>query len=208
MLLGLLLLLRLAGATIRCASVSFSKRVITATANGAHSDYALDVDGDGDVDALSGSYRDDTVAWYENDGSQSFDGDGDVDVLSASAKDDTVAWYESDGSQSFTERVITTLADYARSAFAIDVDGDGDVDVLSASASDDTVAWYEHDGSQSFTKHVITDSADYAISVFAIDVDGDGDVTAVDADRLLRAEVGRALELLATEPLARRHLCS
>ena len=72
MLLGLLLLLRLAGATIRCASVSFSKRVITATANGAHSDYALDVDGDGDVDALSGSYRDDTVAWYENDGSQSF----------------------------------------------------------------------------------------------------------------------------------------
>ena len=43
MLLGLLLLLRLAGAgaTIRCASVSFSERVITATANGAHSDYAL-----------------------------------------------------------------------------------------------------------------------------------------------------------------------
>ena len=43
MLLGLLLLLRLAGAgaTIRCASVSFSARVITATANGAHSDYAL-----------------------------------------------------------------------------------------------------------------------------------------------------------------------
>ena len=71
------------------------------------------------------------------------DGDGDVDALSASQTDDTVAWYENDGSQSFTEHIITTLAGYARSVFAIDVDGDGDVDALSASQNDDTVAWYE-----------------------------------------------------------------
>ena len=77
------------------------------------------------------------------------DGDGDVDVLSASYFQDTIAWYENDGSESFTERDITALADYAWSVFAIDVDGDGDVDVLSASKSDNTVAWYENDGSQS-----------------------------------------------------------
>ena len=41
------------------------------------------------------------------------DGDGDIDVLSASQNDDKIAWYENDGSQSFTERVISTNADAA-----------------------------------------------------------------------------------------------
>ena len=63
------------------------------------------------------------------------DGDGDVDVLSASQYDDTIAWYEnldgSGGSWSYHE--ISTAADGARSVFGIDLDGDGDVDVLSAS---------------------------------------------------------------------------
>ncbi|KAH8076140.1 endonuclease [Aureococcus anophagefferens] len=164
------------------ASVSFSERVITNSADGAVSVFALDVDGDGAVNVLSASYNADTVAWYENDASQSFtervitdsfdgaysvfaidvDGDGDVDALSASYSHDTVAWYENDGSQSFTERVITTLADGAFSVFAIDVDGDGDVDALSASYNADTVAWYENDASQSFTERVITDSFDGA----------------------------------------------
>ena len=72
------------------------------------------------------------------------DGDGDIDVLSASAYDDKIAWYENDGSQSFTERVISTNADAAISVYAIDVDGDGDIDVLSASYNDDKIAWYEN----------------------------------------------------------------
>ena len=61
------------------------------------------------------------------------DGDGDLDVLSASAYDDKIAWYENDGSQSFTPHTISTAADGAVSVFAADVDGDGDLDVLSAS---------------------------------------------------------------------------
>ncbi|MEZ6124281.1 MAG: VCBS repeat-containing protein [Planctomycetaceae bacterium] len=71
------------------------------------------------------------------------DGDGDLDILSASSRDDTIAWYENDGNQVFTKRVISTAADGAYSVFAADVDGDGDLDVLSASYSDDTIAWYE-----------------------------------------------------------------
>ena len=110
-----------------CASVSFSERVVTDSAGGAMSVFAIDVDGDGDVDALSASFSDDTVAWHEND-----------------------------GAQSFTERVITNAADWAHSVFAIDVDGDGDVDALSASLRDDTVAWYENDGSQSFSVRTVT----------------------------------------------------
>ena len=30
---------------------------------------AGDIDGDGDIDLVSGSFNDDTIAWYENDGS-------------------------------------------------------------------------------------------------------------------------------------------
>ncbi|KAH8049963.1 hypothetical protein JL721_11537 [Aureococcus anophagefferens] len=183
---------------------AFTEHVITALADGALEVFAIDVDGDGDTDALSANWNDNTVAWYENDGSQSFservistlavdgvrgvfaidvDGDGDVDALSTLQNEDTVAWYENDGAQSFTERIISDTADGALSPFAIDVDGDGDLDPLSASYNDDTVAWYENDGSQSFTKRIITDSANYVYSVFAIDVDGDGNVDVLSASR-------------------------
>ena len=97
--------------TVSCTSVAFSERVITTLANGAFCVFAIDVDGDGDVDALSASMADGTIAWYEND-----------------------------GSESFTKHAISNAADGAYTAFAIDVDGDGDVDALSASDQDDTVA--------------------------------------------------------------------
>ncbi|NOX36420.1 MAG: T9SS type A sorting domain-containing protein [Calditrichaeota bacterium] len=74
------------------------------------------------------------------------DGDGDVDVLSASTRDDKIAWYENDGQANFTEHVISDSVDGARSVYATDVDGDGDVDVLSASSKDHKIAWYENVG--------------------------------------------------------------
>ena len=63
-------------------------------------------------------------------------------TLVAGALGDEVSSTVNCASVAFSERIITTLADYARSVFAIDVDGDGDVDALSASAVDDTIAWY------------------------------------------------------------------
>ena len=102
-------------------------------------------------------------------------------MLAAAKSDDTGAWYENDGSQSFTERIITALANSPYSVFGIDVDGDGDIDVLAAVNSGDTVAWYENDGSESFAERSIDDDADGPVSVFAIDVDGDGDVDALAA---------------------------
>jgi hypothetical protein len=184
-----------------------SQQVISTLANQPTSIFATDLDGDGDLDAISASYVDDEIAWYENlDGAGSFgtqqlissladgarsvfavdvDGDGDADVLSASELDDEIAWYENlDGAGSFgSQQVISTLANAAWAVFAADVDGDGDVDVLSASASDSKIAWYENlDGAGSFgAQQVISTLASGATSVFATDVDGDGDTDVLSA---------------------------
>ncbi|MFK7772199.1 MAG: Ig-like domain-containing protein [Saprospiraceae bacterium] len=178
---------------------NFTEQIISNTAGGAASVYAIDVDGDTDV--LSASLNDDTIAWYENDGSENFteriisssangaafvyaidvDGDGDIDVLGAHQNSSEIAWYENDGSENFTEQVISTTANTATSVYALDVDADGDIDILSSSFNDDKIAWYENDGSENFTERVISSTANGARSVYATDVDGDGDIDVLSA---------------------------
>ena len=179
--------------------IQFETHIISNDADGAQSVFAIDIDGDEDIDVLSASENDGKIAWYENDGNESFtahtiitdagwgysvfaldvDGDEDIDVISASG--DRIAWYENDGNENFTTHRITTFADGALSVFALDVDGDEDIDVLSASWFDAKIAWYENDGEENFTAHTISTNADGAYSVFAIDVDGDEDIDVLSA---------------------------
>ena len=177
------------------------QQIISNLADSPRSVFAADLDGDGDPDVLSASFRDDEVAWYENidgagtfgvqqiisnlaDGAQSvfaadLDGDGDPDVLSASGNDDTVAWFENtDGAGTFGAlQVISTEGDGAISVFAADLDGDGDLDVVSASGWDDEISWFENtDGAGTFgAQQIIHAPADGAFSAIAADLDGDGD---------------------------------
>jgi flagellar hook assembly protein FlgD len=51
---------------------TFTEQAISISADGAFTVYVADVDGDGDMDVLSASLNDDKIAWYENDGSESF----------------------------------------------------------------------------------------------------------------------------------------
>ena len=98
---------------------TFTERIISTTHLQPRSVFAADVDRDGDLDVLSASLADDTIAWHENLG-------GSPPV--------------------FVPHAISVTADGAGSVYAADVNHDGDVDVLSASATDDTIAWYENDG--------------------------------------------------------------
>ncbi len=96
----------------------FTTRLVTTTADFATGVYGADLDGDADVDLLSSSFFDDTVAWYENDGAIP---------------------------PSWTRHIVSTSADGARSVFAADLDEDGDIDVLSASQNNAQVVWHVND---------------------------------------------------------------
>jgi hypothetical protein len=187
---------------------AFTDHLISSLAAGALDVFAIDLDGDGDIDVLSASQGDagsgGKLAWYENtDGAGTFgsqqvvssanglsgvfatdmDRDGDVDLLSTASSDNTVAWHENDGSQNFTEHAISTVASGATSVYASDLDHDGDVDVLSASQADDKVAWYESNGASTptFTEHVITQDPDGA-GLLQGDADQADTVFAADMD--------------------------
>ena len=98
---------------------SWTATDIATNAQGAYSVFAADMDGDGDMDILSASCNDNTIAWYENNNG------------------DASSWTATD---------IATSADGAWDVYAADMDGDGDMDIVSASANDDTIAWYENNG--------------------------------------------------------------
>jgi len=169
---------------------SIIAHTISDSAHEARSVSAADIDGDGDMDVLAGHNN---IAWYENDGSESFtthtistsaassiyavdlDGDGDMDVVGSS--DGSVAWYENDGSGNFATHTICNHYWHRgfTSVYALDVDKDEDMDVVTASSSpNNKIMWYENDGSQYFNHHVISDSVRDARFVSAGDVDGDG----------------------------------
>ncbi|MCA9257975.1 MAG: VCBS repeat-containing protein [Planctomycetales bacterium] len=180
---------------------SFSRVLITNQVNDGRTSQAGDIDGDGDLDVVTGGAVDDTVAWFENlDGTGTFgprrvitsnadlvervvvfdlDNDGDADVVSASSEDDTIAWYENDGdpeNPAFTTHVISTAADGASAVQVADLDADGDYDVLSSSSQDGKIAWYENDGSETFSERVLAPNIGMASSVLAVDLDQDGDL--------------------------------
>ena len=85
---------------------SFSAANIFTNIDGAWAVSLKDLDNDGDLDIISGSFLDDAIYWHENNG----------------AADPT-----------FNSTNITTVADGIRFVHAVDLDLDGDQDVLSAS---------------------------------------------------------------------------
>ncbi|WP_410006680.1 T9SS type A sorting domain-containing protein [Aequorivita nionensis] len=187
-----------------------SLKSINGGADGASCVIAEDLDGDGDLDAISAADLSNTIAWYENtDGQGDFsnakiidntigsprfvmsadmDGDGDLDVLGNGSSPLIAYWMENmDGQGTFgTRHVITDSGAYLNVVFAADVDNDGDMDVFSASPADKEVAWYENlDGLGNFgSKNSITSTLIDAWTVFVADLDNDGDndVLATNAD--------------------------
>ncbi|KAH8057441.1 hypothetical protein JL720_14166 [Aureococcus anophagefferens] len=71
------------------------------------------------------------------------DGDGDIDVVGASRKDE-IPWYENDGAMGFGEHMVSTTAVGVRYSIVADMDSDADLDVVAALAGRDCTVWYEN----------------------------------------------------------------
>jgi hypothetical protein len=74
------------------------------------------------------------------------DDDGDIDVLSASRNDDTIAWYANDGSGSFSTQIISNTFDDARTVTTVDIDADGDLDVVAGGNGASSISLFLNDG--------------------------------------------------------------
>jgi len=167
-----------------------------------------DIDGDGDIDIITGSSFDDRVAWFENTDGQGtfgaqqiignnvnniaslftgdFDNDGDIDVVTtATYTNFELAWFENlDGMGNFgSEQVISALGSSwtAKSVYANDFDGDGDLDILASFST--AIFWFENlDGLGTFGPEIlISNEVEDARSIYSADVDSDGDMDVLSA---------------------------
>lgn len=177
---------------------------ITVSARGPWMVHTADIDGDGDLDVLTASRLDDTIAWYANNGAGSFsegvaisigangamdvfaadlDGDDDLDVLSASQTDGRIVWYENlDAAGTFGPGTDIAVLYRPNAVIAADLDGDDDMDVVAPSSGDGRILWFENlDGSGTFSggKEIVDDLL--PLHVIAADIDGDGDLDLVAA---------------------------
>lgn len=165
-----------------------------------------DLDRDGDLDLVAASFDDDTVAWYENDGTPvdggwtkrvvsngaggatdvvvaDFDRDGDLDLAGTQYNDYQVGWYRNEGGSppTFTPFFVDdpTLGG-PRALVAFDLDRDGDLDLAATMETADSLVWYDNDGTPAdgqWTRHLLDDNQiDAPRELAAADLDADGDL--------------------------------
>jgi hypothetical protein len=184
--------------------VPWTFRLVFGPVNGAIGLDLADMDNDGDLDIVAGSFTDGEVMWlqnWENYGFPwekipiasgiggayelevvDFDVDGDLDVVTAARTDNEVVWIERD-LDVWTTRIVATDFDGARSACSVDLDDDGDLDIVAAAEFSDQVAWRENTSLHRIAFFPLEDGPTSAppgvTSLVTADLDGDGDLDLV-----------------------------
>lgn len=178
-----------------------SKEQVVSTA-AAVSVVLVDMDLDGDPDAVFCGYTSRLVGWQENDGGswtnthtisqggtvkptdvfcEDLNGDNLPDVLCASQGDNRLVWFQNlgGGAWSLAHEIDSQLVG-AFSVFAADFDSDGDVDVL-ACGRNGFLNWYENQGSGNFGAGEAVATGSESRNAIAADLDGDFDLDVLSA---------------------------
>ncbi len=173
----------------------------------------VDIDGDGDLDYVTGDFAADDIQWAENDNGSfpaastqliasapntrciaaaDFTGDGLVDVIACNASVVHLDLWTNDGALGFTRSNIDTSSRPYTLATA-DVDGDGDLDTVHGSTNPDYLGVSMNQGDGTFVNQELPLPTGVGAREVAFgDLDGDGqiDVAAVGNDGVLYVSYG------------------
>lgn len=162
--------------------------------------YAADLNEDGNVDVISTSEEDNTIAWYENLGDGRFSSpniltseasepndlfvadltnNGSLDVIFTD--NDEAGWFENESGTFSEKKTISSDIESPNAVYAADLNGDGNKDVMTANSSYDLASWIENEGDGSFGEvHNFSfgsySSADHGVDIIAADFDADDDI--------------------------------
>lgn len=173
-----------------------SERLLTPIKDDSKSNFAADMDNDGDLDFVSTTGNYNQIIWYKNLGEGIFgipivistvlnttrhltgydiDSDGDTDIFAASYNDNKISWIPNLGSGNFGSPImITNLADGANFVSVGDLNGDGFADVFSCSANDNEMARYMNLGNNTFgSQQIISNNIVQPSEVYPLKINND-----------------------------------